>query len=78
LITEGGSLSTVRGFAKYLGRYVRHPTIANSRITSFDRINVGFFYEEYKENEKIRYDVTMEVNEFISALLQRIPEPSVS
>ena len=56
--------------AKYIGRYVRHPAIANSRIYYFDGKIVKFYYVN---NEDIRINVTMNVNKFISALIQHIP-----
>ena len=37
--------------------------------------NVSFFYEEHREEEIIRHDATMHVDDFISALIQHIPEP---
>ena len=74
-VHKTGRIRHPKLIAKYLGRYVRHPAIANSRLTSFDGKNVGFCYEEHREEEKIRHDVTMQVDDFISALIQHIPEP---
>lgn len=71
-IHKDGRIHHPKLIAKYLGRYVRHPAIANSRIDFFDGINVGFHYEDHN---KERYDITMYVDEFISALVQHIPEP---
>ncbi len=58
--------------AKYVGRYVRHPAIANSRITYYDGKIVKFYY---KNGEDKRIEVTMSVDEFITALIQHIPKP---
>ena len=58
--------------AKYVGRYVRHPAIANSRIYYFDGKIVKFFYVN---NEDTRVDVVMTVEQFITALIQHIPPP---
>lgn len=58
--------------AKYVGRYVRHPAIANSRIFYFDKRIVKFFYIN---NEDTRINVTMAVEQFITALIQHIPPP---
>lgn len=58
--------------AKYIGRYVRHPAIANSRIYYFNGKIVKFFYVN---NEEIRINVTMAVEQFITALIQHIPPP---
>ena len=73
-VHKAGKIKNPKQIIKYLGRYVRHPAIANSRLTSFDGRNVSFFYEEHKETEVIRHDKIMQVDEFISALLQHIPE----
>ena len=56
--------------AKYVGRYVRHPAIANSRITYFDGNIVKFYY--VNSDDKI-VNVIMEINDFITALIQHIP-----
>jgi hypothetical protein len=74
-VHKAGRIRHPKLIIKYLGRYVRHPAIANRRLTSFDKLNVSFFYEEHREEEIIRHDVTMQVDNFISALLQHIPEP---
>ena len=58
--------------ARYIGRYVRHPAIANSRIFYSDGKIVKFFYINHEEN---RVDVIMDVEQFISALIQHIPPP---
>jgi hypothetical protein len=75
-VHKAGRIRHPKLIARYLGRYVRHPAIANSRLISFDRNKVGFFYEVSIEEskEKIRHDVTMRVDDFISALIQHIPE----
>ena len=57
--------------AQYVGRYIRHPAIANSRLHSYDGNSVTFWY---KDHEGARHFVTMEVQEFIKALIQHIPD----
>ena len=57
--------------AKYVGRYIRHPAIANSRLHSYDGSSVTFWY---KDHEGKKHFVTMEVQEFIKALIQHIPD----
>jgi hypothetical protein len=58
--------------ARYIGRYVKHPPIAESRIIAFDGKQVTFWY---KDSEiKQRKTVTMEKFEFIRLLLSHIPE----
>lgn len=73
-VHKDGRIKHPKLIARYLGRYVRHPAIANSRIDWFDEINlkVGFHYENHK---KQRIDVVMTSDEFITALIQHIPEP---
>ena len=57
--------------AQYVGRYIRHPAIANSRLVSYDGSSVTFWY---KDHEGARHFVTMKVQEFIKALIQHIPD----
>jgi hypothetical protein len=67
-----GTIKHPSVIAKYVGRYVRHPAIANSRIDFFDDKIVNF---HYTNNEDVRHDVVMFVDEFIAALIQHIPPP---
>ena len=55
--------------ARYVGRYVRHPAIAESRICGYDGNHITFWYERDK---KKRYR-TMSADRFIGALLSHIP-----
>ena len=73
-VHKDGRIKHPRLLAKYLGRYVRHPVIANSRIDFFDKENglVGFHYEDHN---KVRRDVVMPVDKFITALIRHIPPP---
>ncbi len=71
-VHKRGRIHHPKLIAKYLGRYVRHPAIANSRIDWFDGAFVGFHYFDHEE---VKHDVVMSVDEFISALIQHIPEP---
>lgn len=72
-VHKNGRISHPKVIARYLGRYVRHPAIANSRIDYFDQENlkVGFHYENH--NKKI-IDIEMTTDEFITALIQHIPD----
>ncbi len=56
---------------KYLGRYVRHPSIANSRIDLYNGEVVRFFYENH---ERRRIKKVMFTYDFISAIIQHVPE----
>ena len=57
---------------KYLGRYLRHPAIANSRICDYDGKTVTFWFLDHKTKAKIF--VTKDVMDFIGAVLQHVPE----
>ena len=62
--------------AEYIGRYIRHPAIAESRITNYDGKSVTFYYDEKDENRKVveRHYVTMTVEKFIGAIISHIPD----
>lgn len=70
---KAGRIRHPRVIARYVGRYVRHPAIANSRIDWFDKQEgkVGFHYED---SNKKRHDVVMTTDEFITSLIQHVPE----
>jgi Putative transposase. len=55
-----------------MGRYIRHPVIANSRIESYDGHYVTFWYNDHVTGEK-QYR-KMEVMDFISAVVGHIPD----
>ncbi|MFH0767220.1 MAG: transposase [Bacillota bacterium] len=71
-VHKDGRISHPKVIARYLGRYVRHPVIANSRIDFFDKekLLVGF---HYVDNQKRRHDIVMSADDFISALIKHIP-----
>lgn len=74
-VHRAGRIDKPRDIAKYIGRYVRHPAIANSRIVSFDGISVEFYYErEDTDGNKTTHYVKMGVDEFIQNLIQHIPD----
>ena len=58
--------------AKYIGRYLGRPVIATSRIDSYDGENVTFHYNRHEDNKLITE--TVPAMEFISRLIQHIPE----
>ena len=60
-----------KGLIKYIGRYIRHPAIANSRIIDYNGKGVTFYYEDNKGNKNFKI---MSVFDFISAIIQHIPE----
>lgn len=64
-------ITSMRMIAKYIGRYIRHPAIANCRLYGYDGKNVTFWY---KDNQEVVHYTTMKVSDFIEALIQHIPE----
>lgn len=65
-------LHSGKGLIKYIGRYIRHPAIANSRIIDYNGKGVTFYYEDH-DGKNIQFK-TMSVFDFISAIIQHIPE----
>ena len=57
--------------AQYIGRYVRHPAIANSRIIAYNGESVKFFYKDHQDI--IHYRIML-ADDFISAVIQHIPD----
>jgi len=70
-VHKRGRIKHPKHIARYVGRYVRHPAIANRRITHYDGRMVKFYYDD--EGEIV--NVVMSVEGFISALIQHIPPP---
>ena len=64
-------ISSRKGLARYIGRYVRHPAIANSRINAYNGEAVRFYWKDH--DDKIHYKIML-VYDFISAIIQHIPE----
>lgn len=56
---------------RYVGRYVRHPAIAESRIDEYDGKTVLFHWTD--DHDQVQY-TRMTVEEFISAVIGHIPE----
>jgi len=69
-VHPGRRIIPKKQIAKYTGRYVRHPAIANGRIIAYDKKRVTFFY---KDNLMRKITITRTVNDFISSLIQHIP-----
>jgi putative transposase/transposase-like zinc-binding protein len=59
-----------QGISRYIGRYLRHPAIADARILAYDGEHVTFFYEDH---EGQRHEQTWPVLEFIHGLVRHIP-----
>lgn len=64
-------ITSSKRLAQYIGRYVRHPAIANSRIIAYNGEAVKFFYKDHQE--QIYYRIML-AEKFISAIIQHIPE----
>ena len=67
-------VTSPRGIARYVARYVRDPAVAESRISEFNRLanNVTFWYNDPDCGE--RKSVTLSVLEFIGRLARLIPD----
>jgi hypothetical protein len=59
-----------QGISRYIGRYIRHPAIADARIVAYDGITVTFFYEDH---EGLRHEQRWPVLEFIHGVVRHIP-----
>ncbi|HLB41296.1 MAG TPA: IS91 family transposase [Gammaproteobacteria bacterium] len=56
----------------YLGRYVKRPPIAESKLRHYDGNNVSFTYRDHKS--KSYRNFTTSVDEFITRFIQHIPD----
>ena len=65
-------LEDARESAKYIGRYLGRPAIAESRIISYDGEYVTFSYEDLK-SQKTKYE-KLRAEEFIGRLVMHIPK----
>src|SRR5579859_1467232 len=59
-----------QGISRYIGRYIRHPAIADARIVAYDGTTVTFFYEDH---EGVRHEQTWPVLVFIHGVVRHIP-----
>lgn len=64
-------MKDAKGAAKYIGRYLARPAIAEYRITQYDGKNVEFWYEDHQTGKRI--DVKLNAFQFLIKLLQHIP-----
>lgn len=65
-------IKSARTAAKYVGRYVGRPAIADSRILAYDGINVTYKYTRHEDNKEIVEKV--HAYEFIKKIIIHIPE----
>jgi hypothetical protein len=64
-------MKDAKGAAKYIGRYLARPAIAEYRIVSYDGDTVHFWYEDHQTGK--RQGVKASVYKFLFDLLQHIP-----
>ncbi len=67
------NLCDTKTVIKYISRYLGRPVIALSRIDSYDGENVTFHYNRHQDNVFVKK--TIPAPDFISLLIQHIPEP---
>ena len=67
------NLCDTKTVVKYISRYLGRPVIALSRIDSYDGENVTFHYNRHQNNVFVKK--TIPALDFISLLIQHIPEP---
>lgn len=71
-VTDVGKRSMNRSAViRYLARYMRHPAISNSRISSY---NSEYVTIKCRDKQKREYYIKFTIDEFISRLLWHIPE----
>lgn len=61
------------GVGRYIGRYLRHPAIADSRIIGYDGETVTFVYQAKVKGKKVWQKEILEVLEFIHSVIRHIP-----
>lgn len=64
-------MKNAKQVAKYIGRYLARPAIAEYRIIKYDGSTVHYWYEDYRTGKRI--DKKVPVYKFIFELLQHIP-----
>lgn len=64
-------INNIFKIAKYIGRYLARPAIAEYRITNITNSNVTFWYQKPDSNKKIY--LTLSISQFIGRLLAHIP-----
>jgi len=66
-----GRVTNRKQMMRYIGRYIKHPAIAECRIESYDGKVVRFWYDD---DDDQRHWVTMIVEEFIAGIIGHIPD----
>lgn len=65
-------MKDAQGAARYIGRYLARPVIAEYRITAYDGKRVDFWYEDHRTERRV--DESLPVEEFIGRLAMHIPK----
>jgi hypothetical protein len=65
-------MKDARGAARYIGRYLARPVIAEYRITRYDGKRVDFWYVDHRTHKRV--DESLSAEEFISRLVMHIPK----
>jgi Putative transposase/Transposase zinc-binding domain len=64
-------MTSARFAARYIGRYMARPALAEYRIIRYNGETVTFWYKDHKSGRKVM--MTLEVKEFIKRLIDHIP-----
>ena len=64
-------MSSSQYAARYIGRYIARPALAEHKITSYDGQGVTFWYESHEEKRRVYR--RLEAREFIERLIDHIP-----
>lgn len=64
-------MKNAKGAAKYIGRYLARPAIAEYRIQGYDKEHVTFWYKDYRTEKKVV--VKAPIYRFLYNLIQHIP-----
>jgi len=71
VINAKSKMKDTKGAARYIGRYLGKPAIAEYRIMNYDGDKVTFWYEDHKTKKRVVETITVE--EFMGRLLMHIP-----
>jgi len=64
-------MTNAKAVAKYIGRYLARPAIAEYRIENYDGESVHYWYEDHKTGKRV--DKKVPVYKFIFEILQHVP-----
>ncbi len=65
------TINNKKKMIKYIGRYIRHPAVAESRIIFYDGSKVVFWYED---DDHVKHYVMMSVQDFVHTVVAHIPD----